>query len=140
MLEGFITIVLVGSVMAVGIALCAGISSLICKIDDRHISRRRKEAIAAVKLYRMVDQRVGSNLTVKEYDEAVKYTMRKYHLQDRNGSLDFAGQDIEYIGMLISEAVEQTRIFQCTLAIAQADAELAAVDTEFESERKAITA
>lgn len=126
MLEGFITIVLVGSVMAAGIALCAGISSLICKIDDRHISRRRKEAIAAVKLYHMVDQRVGSNLTVAEFDDAVRYTMRKYHLEDRNGSLDFSGQDIEYISGWIAKAVEQTRLSEATLAIAQADAELAA--------------
>lgn len=138
MLEGFITLVLVGGALAIGIALIAGISKLICKIDDMRISRNRKEAIAAVKLYRMVNQRVGSDLTVTEYDDAVRYTIRKYHLEDRNGAMDFRGQDIEYISMLISEAVQQNRIFQSTLAIAQADEELAT--SEYETERKVITA
>lgn len=124
MFEGFITLVLAGSLFAIGIALIAGIFQLICKIDDRRISRRRKEAIAAVKLYRMVNQRVGSDLTISEYDDAVKYTIRKYHLEDRNGAMDFHGQDIEYISILISEAVQQNRIFLATLSIARADAEL----------------
>ncbi len=138
MLEGFITLVLVGGALAIGIALIAGISRLICIIDDQRIYRRRKEAISAVKLYRMVNQRVGSNLTISEYDDAVKYTIRKYHLEDRNGAMDFRGQDMEYISMLISEAVQQNRMFQSALAIAQSDAELAA--SEYETERKVITA
>jgi hypothetical protein len=138
MFEGLITLVLVGSSMAIGIALIAGISKLICKIDDLRISRNRKKAIAAVKLYRMVNQRVDNGLTVTEYDDAVRYTIRKYHLEDRNGAMDFRGQDIEYISMLISEAVQQNRIFQSTLATAQADAELVA--SEYETERKVITA
>jgi len=138
MLEGFITLVLVGGALAIGIALIAGISRLIYLIDNQRIYRRRKEAIAAVKLYRMVNQRVGSDLTISDYDDAVKYAIRKYHLEDRNGAMDFRGQDIEYISMLISEAVQQNRMFYSVLSIAQADAEL--VDSEYETERKVITA
>ena len=125
-LEGFITLVIVGGAMVIGIALIAGISRLICKIDDRHIARKRKATIAAVKLFRMVDQHVGSNLSEAEYDHAIRYTIHKYHLEDHNGAMDFSGQDIEYISVLITETVNQNRIFQGTLAIAQADAELAA--------------
>ena len=125
MLEGFITLALVGGALAVGIALISGISKLIYKINNLHITRKRKETISAVKLYRMVDQLVGSDLTVTEYDDAVKYTIRKYHLEDYNGAMDFSGQDIEYISILISESVNQNRIFEATYAIALADAELA---------------
>lgn len=135
---------LVAMVIAIGvisglICLLVGIFHLIEKMDEHHISRKRKETVRAVKLFRKVNESVGCDLTVSEYDEAVRYVIRKYHLADKNGALDTRGQNLDYISMLISEAVGQTRLFKATLAIAQADMELED-SSEIELERTAITA
>lgn len=138
--EGFIVVLIAAGGICGLICLVGGIINLVEKIEKCNIARKRKEAISAVKLFRMVGQRVPC-VTDAEYDDAVKYTIRKYHLADKNGALDTRNESLEYISILISEAINQNRIFLGILTIAQADADLAAAeDPEFESERKAITA
>lgn len=115
--------VIIGAAVVICGTLLWGIYRLIDKIQDLNEARRRRETIAAVKLYFAVKERVPGELTPAEYDQAIRHVIRKYHMADRHGGLDMRRQDSEYIAELIAEAVGQDRLSRGTLAIAEADRE-----------------
>lgn len=123
MLEGFITIVLVGSALAVGVAVAAGFYHLIVWQDRRTYLVIKRERTAALQVYRMVLKNVEGDLPLTEYNQALRYTIRKYHLGD-HGRIEFYGSEKRYLAELITEAVNQKRLSDGTFEIAQADAEL----------------
>jgi hypothetical protein len=125
MLEGFITLVLVGGVMAIGIAIMAGAYASIVRWDKHKYLEIKKERVAALQVYNMVLKNVEGDLPLTAYSQALKYTIRKYHLGD-HGRIEFHGSEKWYLAELIIEAVNQNRISLGTLAIAQADMELSA--------------
>jgi uncharacterized protein YaiL (DUF2058 family) len=84
---------------------------------------RSRESFAAVLLRSMVRQKTVK-LTEEEYNAAVRYVIRKYHMEDRDGSIDLRGQDIGYIAELVAEAVGQARLAEGTFEIARNDREL----------------
>ncbi|MGX8702040.1 hypothetical protein [Caproiciproducens sp.] len=120
MLEGFITIILVGSVLAVGIMIAAGFYRLIVWQDRRTYLAIKRERTAAVQVYRMVLKNVEGDLPLAEYNQALRYTIRKYHLGE-HGRIEFAGSDKRFLAELITETVNQNRISLETFSIVQAD-------------------
>lgn len=84
---------------------------------------RSRESFAAVLLRSMVRQKTVK-LTEEEYNAAVRYVIRKYRMEDRDGSIDLRGQDIGYIAELVAEAVGQARLAEGTFEIARNDREL----------------
>lgn len=118
-----IFLAIIGAAVVICGALMCGIYRLIVKIQDLHEARRRRETIAAVKLYYAVKERVPGGLAPEEYDQAIRHVIRKYHMSDRHGGLDTRRQDIGYIADLVAEAVGQDRLSRETLAIAEADRE-----------------
>ena len=84
---------------------------------------RSRESFAAVLLRSMVRQKTVK-LTEEEYNAAVRYVIRKYRMEDRDGSIDLRGQDIGYIAELVAEAVGQARLTEGTFEIARNDREL----------------
>ncbi len=125
MVDLLIFLVIIGGTVLVCGALLGGIFRLIGKIRALDAVRRRREAIGAVRLYRRVARRVPGDLTAAEYTRAVRYAARKYHLAGCGGELDLQGHDLEYISVLVAEAVGQDRLSRGTLAIAAADRDLA---------------
>ena len=120
-----IFLAIIGAAVVICGALMCGIYRLIVKIQNLHEARRRRETVAAVRLYHLVQQRVpGGELTLTEFDRAVRYTLRKYRMDDRDGGIDTRRQDIGYIADLVAEAVGQDRLSRGTLAIAAADREI----------------
>lgn len=123
MADGLIAILVAGGVISGAILLAGAMIHLYEIQEERHISRKRKKVVDAVMLFKAVSRQVPE-LTDSEFNDAVQYVIRKYHMADKNGGLDTQSQSMEYISMLIAETVGQTRLFKETLAIAQADAEL----------------
>jgi hypothetical protein len=78
--------------------------------------------------YKVLD-RVG-NLTDEEFQNALHYTIRKHRLGDQSGVIDFAGSDLDYLADLISEKIEQDRLYEETLNIVKADASAQKQDKE----------
>jgi hypothetical protein len=118
------------------ILLVAAVLQIIEDHDSRCAARDHAEVVQAVKLRRVVADRV-LRLTDAEYDDAVLHVIRKYHMADKHGNLDLHNQNPEYVAMLIAKTAEQTRLFKETLAIAQADSEL---NPKPENEMEVITA
>ncbi len=124
MVDLLICLSIIGGTVLVCGALLGGIFRLIGKIRALDAVRRRREAIGAVRLYRLVARRVPGDLTAAEYTRAVRYTIRKYRMADRKGCIDARRQNPECAAMLIAEAVGQDRLSRGTLAIAAADREI----------------
>ena len=134
MVNGLIAVLVAAFAVSALILAVGGVIQLLEMSDDRSTARERKQVVDAVKLFKAVSRRIPQ-LTDSEYDDAVKYVIRKYHMADKHGGLDTEGQSTEYIAMLISETIEQNRLFQATLAIAQAGEE---VDSKSKDEMEAI--
>lgn len=139
MLEGFITIVLVGSAFAVGIAAVAGIYHLIVWQDKRTYLAIKRERTAALQVYSIVLRNVEGDLPLAEYNQALRYTIRKYHLGD-HGRIEFYGSEKRYLAELIAEAVSQKRLSDGTFEIAQANVELADTISSQIQRREELTA
>lgn len=137
MIESIIDVLLVltivGTAAAVGGGLIAGIIRLAEKIRDCDAVRRNREAMQAVRLYRMVEQRVPGKLTLAEYSEAVRTVIRKYDMADRSGALDIRGQNMRRVAIMLSKAVNLNRLTRGTLAIARAAAETEAENKKGET-------
>jgi hypothetical protein len=79
-------------------------------------------AFAAALLYHIVRLQVmksGADLKPAEYDQALQLTIRKRNLKIRGRFIDLRDQDIEYISDLVTEAVNQERISQALLGLAE---------------------
>lgn len=79
-------------------------------------------AFAAALLYHMVRLqvvKVGEDLKPVEYEKALQLTIRKHNLKMRGRFIDLRDQDIEYISDLVTEAVNQERISQALLGLAE---------------------
>lgn len=76
-------------------------------------------AFAAALLYHMVRLQVGTDLTPAEYDQALQLTIRKHNLKTCGRFIDLRNQDIEEVADWITEAVNQERISQALLDMAQ---------------------
>lgn len=122
--DALLYIVIIGTAVIIAGGLLYGIANMISKVKSRDAVRHSSEAAAAVKLYRLVTSRSGGNLTLAEYDKAVRYTIRKYHMASRDGTISLDGKDLDYIAELVSEAVGQARLTNETLEIARNDREL----------------
>lgn len=81
------------------------------------------ESFPATLLRTMVKQQVP-RLTEAEYNAAVRYTIRKYGMNTRDGALDLRGQNVEYLAALVAEAAGQARIESGTIEMAHAAQEL----------------
>ena len=127
-----IYMVLVGGALAAGIVLAWCVWRLTGKIRMLDAARRRREALAAVKLYRMVAQRVPGDLLPTEYIRAVRYAIRKHRLTEHSGIPDMLWTDQGYLTELVAEAVGQERLSRGTMEIAQNELEL---DQSEQSER-----
>ncbi len=79
--------------------------------------------------YHKVLDRVG-NLTDEEFQNALRYTIRKHHLGDQSGVIDFAGSDLDYLARLISEKIEQDRLYEETVNIVKANTSAQKQDKE----------
>ena len=118
-----IYMVLVGGALAAGIVLARCVWRLTGKIR-LNAARRRREALAAVKLYRMVAQRVPGDLLPTEYIRAVRYAIRKHRLTEHSGIPDMLWTDQGYLTELVAEAVGQEMLSRGTMEIAVADQKL----------------
>lgn len=116
-----IFLAVIGAAAVICGTLLWAIYRLIDKIQNLHEARRCRETVAAVKLYYAVKDRVPGEMTPTEYDRAVQYTIRKYHMADRHGGLDMRRQDPEYIAKLIAAAVGQDRLSRWSLAVVKED-------------------
>lgn len=122
--EVLLCLLLVSGMIVIGDALMVGIRKLAGKIQTVSDIRRRRETIAAVKLYRETARRVPGELVPAEYTRAVRYTIRKYRLAARGGTPDLRRQDVGYIADLVVEAVGQGRLSRDTMEIARNAREL----------------
>ena len=119
-----IYMVLVGGALAAGIVLAWCVWRLTGKIRMLNAARRRREALAAVKLYRMAAQRVPGGLLPTEHVRAVRYAIRKHRLTEHSGIPDMLWTDQGYLTELVAEAVGQERLSRGTMEIAVADQKL----------------
>lgn len=83
-----------------------------------------QESFAAAYLKHIVKLQVLGIMTDTEYNAAILYTMRKYHLKPVGTSIDLHGQDVDYISELVAEAIVQDRLSRGTLEIMKNDREL----------------
>lgn len=63
--------------------------------------------------------KTGDDLKPAEYDQALRLTIRKHNLKTRGRFIDLRDQDIEEVADWITEAVNQERISQAFLGLAQ---------------------
>jgi hypothetical protein len=103
---------------------CLMVYAGIMKVCGIEKWERRKRS-AQVRLHSLVAQRIPDDLDPAEYSRAVRYTIHKYHLAGHDGRLDMHGLDPGYMADLVAEAVGQDRIARGTMAIAEADRDLA---------------
>lgn len=103
-----IFLVIIGAAVVLCGTLLWGIYRLIDKVQALHEARRRRETVAAVKLYYAVKRRIPGEITPEEYDQAIRYVIQKDpELADRHGGLNLRGQDQERLAELISEAYQE---------------------------------
>lgn len=105
------------------ILIAAGAYAFIIWRDKHRYHAIKRERAAALEVYRMVLKNVDGDLLLKEYNRALRYTIRKYHLGD-DGRIEYVGSEKWYLAELITEAVNQKRISEGTIKIAQSNAEL----------------
>lgn len=117
MVDLLLYLAIIGGAVAISGVLLYGIIRLSGKIRALESIWRRREAFAAVRLYRMVERQVPGDLTRTEYERAVRYVIQKYPISSHSR------MDPRYISVLIAEAIGQDRLSRGTLAIAAADRE-----------------
>jgi hypothetical protein len=86
------------------------------------ILRSTSDAFAVAFLYHMVRLQVvktGADLKPAEYDQALRLTIRKHNLKMRGRFVDLRNHDIGYISDLVTEAINQERISQALLGLAE---------------------
>lgn len=118
MVDLLLYLAIIGGAVAISGVLLYGIVRLSGKISALESIRRRREAFAAVRLYRMMERQVPGDLNREEYERAVRYVIQKYPI-----SSHCTRMDPRYISVLITEAIGQDRLSRGTLAIAAADRE-----------------
>ena len=92
--------------------------------------KQHQESSAAVTTYYKVLDLVGGDLTDQNFQEALRYTIRKHHLGDKHDMIDFDGSDLDYLAELIAETVQQDRLWRDTLNIIKAGEQPANIKKE----------
>lgn len=92
--------------------------------------KQQQESSAAITTYYKVLNLVGGDLTDQNFQEALRYIIRKHHLGDNRGMIDFDGSDLDYLAELVAETVQQNRLWDDTLNIIKVDASSSANSKE----------
>ena len=101
-------------VVIVLLLICFGIvMSIICKmadrVNDRQTKRYSEEVETALRVFDLVNQAVGGDLSAEEFGQAQKYIENKYHLAGREGVIIFRKCDAGQLAVFVRDAVIQLR-------------------------------
>ncbi len=97
--------VLLGGFCACAVAIVSLIN-MIYRLYANHRDRRlQAESRAAIATYRKVTSLLGEEMTEQEFHRALRRTVRRNHLGDSNGVIEFAGSDLDYLAGMIAETV-----------------------------------
>ena len=88
-------------------------------LRDQQIDAGAFAAALISHIVRLQTVKVGADLKPSEYDQALRLTIRKHNLKTYGRFIDLRDQDIEEVADWITEAVNQERISQAFLGLAQ---------------------
>lgn len=98
-------IVLLGGFFAFSAGLVSAAGAIYRACITRRDRRLQAESRAAIATYSKVTSLLGQPMTEQEFHRALCRTVRRNHLGDDHGVIEFAGSDLDYLAGMIAETV-----------------------------------